>query len=142
MNCPSGRRSGLHSYCCRTIVRASVRANAGQVRLVNLTMLNMPEIVNLNGGESQTVHAPSRNNDFSRIKRVCGYNARGMMQLSEIGGHLTARTGIDDLMEDLFKALHSGDAGLCQLNGGSPAVIPEVTELWRRSMEELVRNGH
>ncbi len=27
-----------------------------------------------------------------------------MMQLSEIGGHLTARTGIDDLMEDLFKA--------------------------------------
>ena len=43
-----------------------------------------------------------------------------MMQLSEIGGHLTARTGIDDLMEDLFKALHSGDAGLCQLNGGSP----------------------
>ena len=64
-----------------------------------------------------------------------------MMQLSEIGGHLTARTGIDDLMEDLFKALHSGDAGLCQLNGGSPAVIPEVTELWRRSMEELVRNG-
>ena len=53
-----------------------------------------------------------------------------MMQLSEIGGHLTARTGIDDLMEDLFKALHSGDAGLCQLNGGSPAVIPEVTELW------------
>ena len=65
-----------------------------------------------------------------------------MMQLSEIGGHLTARTGIDDLMEDLFKALHSGDAGLCQLNGGSPAVIPEVTELWRRSMEELVRNGN
>lgn len=64
-----------------------------------------------------------------------------MMQLSEIGGHLTARTGIDDLMEDLFKALHSGDAGLCQLNGGSPAVIPEVTELWRRSMGELVRNG-
>lgn len=65
-----------------------------------------------------------------------------MMQLSEIGGHLTARTGIDDLMEDLFKALHSGDAGLCQLNGGSPAVIPEVTELWRRSMGELVRNGN
>ena len=64
-----------------------------------------------------------------------------MMQLSEIGGHLTARTGIDDLMEDLFKALHSGDAGLCQLNGGSPAVIPEVTDLWRRSMGELVRNG-
>ena len=64
-----------------------------------------------------------------------------MMQLSEIGGHLTARTGIDDLMEDLLKALHSGDAGLCQLNGGSPAVIPEVTELWRRSMGELVRNG-
>ena len=64
-----------------------------------------------------------------------------MMQLSEIGGHLTARTGIDDLMEDLFKALHSEETGLCQLNGGSPAVIPEVTELWRRSMAELVRNG-
>ena len=31
-----------------------------------------------------------------------------MMQLSEIGGHLTARTGIDDLMEDLFKALQAG----------------------------------
>ena len=82
-----------------------------------------------------------QNNDFARIKRACGYNAPGMMQLSEIGGHLTARTGIDDLMEDLFKALHSGDPGLCQLNGGSPAVIPEVTELWRRSMTELVRDG-
>ncbi len=54
-----------------------------------------------------------QNNDFARIKRACGYNAPGMMQLSEIGGHLTARTGIDDLMEDLFKALHSGDPGLC-----------------------------
>lgn len=61
-----------------------------------------------------------QNNDFARIKRACGYNAPGMMQLSEIGGHLTARTGIDDLMEDLFKALHSGDPGLCQLNGGEP----------------------
>lgn len=64
-----------------------------------------------------------------------------MMQLSEIGGHLTARTGIDDLMEDLFKALHSGNPELCQLNGGSPAVIPEVNELWRKSMMNLVQNG-
>ena len=41
-------------------VRASVRANAGQVRLVNLTMLNMPGIMPLIGGESQTVHAPAK----------------------------------------------------------------------------------
>ncbi len=64
-----------------------------------------------------------------------------MMQLSEIGTQLTTRRGINDLMEDLYEALQSGDPGLCQLNGGSPAVLPEITQMWREQMLKLVEGG-
>ncbi|MEG2970433.1 MAG: valine--pyruvate transaminase [Akkermansia sp.] len=60
------------------------------------------------------------------------------MDFSTIGKTLTARNGVDDLMEDLYKALHSGMPNLCQLNGGSPAFFPEVSAVWRKSMTELM----
>lgn len=44
-------------------------------------------------------------------------------------------------MEDLYKALHSGNPNLYQLNGGSPAALPEVSALWRKSMEDLLVSG-
>lgn len=69
------------------------------------------------------------------------YNAADMSHLSNIGRQLTQRTGVDDLMEDLFEALQSGNPDLCQLNGGSPAVLPEVTQLWRASMQQLLDSG-
>lgn len=62
------------------------------------------------------------------------------MDFSTIGNTLTARTGIDDLMEDLYKAIHSGNPDLCQLNGGSPASFPEVSALWRKSMTALMQD--
>ena len=64
-----------------------------------------------------------------------------MKEFSDIGQQLTSKSGIDDLMEDLFKALHSGRTDLCQLNGGSPAVLPEVSELWRTRMMEMIESG-
>ena len=63
------------------------------------------------------------------------------MDFSTIGKTLTARTGVDDLMEDLYKALHSGNPDLCQLNGGSPAFFPEISALWQKSMENLLKDG-
>jgi valine--pyruvate aminotransferase len=60
---------------------------------------------------------------------------------SAIGQNLMQRTGIDDLMEDLYKAVHSGNPNLCQLNGGSPAFFPEVNAMWHKSLEDLVARG-
>ncbi len=40
-------------------VRASARASAGQVRLVNRTILNMPGIMNINGGKVKLFMRPA-----------------------------------------------------------------------------------
>ncbi len=60
------------------------------------------------------------------------------MDFSTIGQNLIRPTGVDDLMEDLYKALHSGNPNLYQLNGGSPACLPEVNNLWRESMTRML----
>lgn len=60
------------------------------------------------------------------------------MKFSSIGDQFNQRTGVHDLMDDLYEALNSGRANLCQLNGGAPAFFPEVSELWRKSMEDLM----
>ncbi len=64
-----------------------------------------------------------------------------MMELSEMGRLMNARTGINDLMDDLYEAIHSGRKNLCQLNGGAPAAIPDMVALWRRSMRRLLETG-
>ena len=63
------------------------------------------------------------------------------MDFSAIGHQLIERTGIDDLMEDLFKAIHSGNPNMCQLNGGSPAFFPEVNAMWRASLNQMLESG-
>lgn len=60
------------------------------------------------------------------------------MHFSQIGQNLIKPSGVDDLMNDLYKALYSGNPDLCQLNGGSPALLPEITGLWKKSMENLL----
>lgn len=64
-----------------------------------------------------------------------------MMEFSSMGRRLNERTGINDLMDDLYEAIHSGRPNLCQLNGGTPAVLPEVTALWKKSMQRLLDDG-
>jgi valine--pyruvate aminotransferase len=62
------------------------------------------------------------------------------MELSRLGKKFTAKTGILELMDDLGKALAS-DRRSYMLGGGNPAHIPEVDELWRRRMREILENG-
>ena len=61
------------------------------------------------------------------------------MELSRFGERFTARTGILGLMEDLSEALN-GDEHMCMLGGGNPALIPEVSNLWRSRMQEILDN--
>ena len=47
-------------------------------------------------------------------------------------------SGIEDLMDDLGKALVSGGDSVAMLGGGNPAPIPEGRRLWRNRMEALL----
>ncbi|MBN1686936.1 MAG: valine--pyruvate transaminase [Spirochaetales bacterium] len=62
------------------------------------------------------------------------------MELSRFGRKITAKTGILSLMEDLGKAV-AGTKRYYMLGGGNPALIPEVCDLWRRRMREILDNG-
>lgn len=64
-----------------------------------------------------------------------------MMEFSHMGRHMNERTGINDLMDDLYEAIYSGRPNLCQLNGGTPAALPEVAALWKQSMQRLLDSG-
>jgi valine--pyruvate aminotransferase len=48
-------------------------------------------------------------------------------------------SGIGELMEDLGKAMASGD--MLMLGGGNPASIPEVNQLWNDRLAEMVKEG-
>ncbi len=63
-----------------------------------------------------------------------------MIEFSRFGKRLTAKTGILELMEDLGNAA-AEDKRYYMLGGGNPALIPEVCELWRRRMQEILENG-
>lgn len=59
------------------------------------------------------------------------------MKLSRFGERFSARTGIQELMDDL-SAASPMDVRRCMLGGGNPAPIPEVSRIWRRRMEEIL----
>lgn len=61
------------------------------------------------------------------------------MKLSKFGQKFTANSGILELMDDLGKALASGDK--LMLGGGNPAHIPEVEAALRRRMEKMLHDG-
>ncbi len=59
--------------------------------------------------------------------------------VSEIGARLSATSGIVELMEDLGRAMSGADRGTMRmLGGGNPAAIPEVQQVWRRRLAEIV----
>jgi valine--pyruvate aminotransferase len=62
------------------------------------------------------------------------------MELSSFGEKLANECGINELMDDLGRAL-SGSERKLMLGGGNPAHIPEVNEIWRRRMQEIVNAG-
>ncbi|HUZ18400.1 MAG TPA: valine--pyruvate transaminase [Spirochaetia bacterium] len=62
------------------------------------------------------------------------------MELSAFGERFSARTGIQELMDDLGAAAAGGEK-LAMLGGGNPAQIPEVSQVFRRRMEEILASG-
>lgn len=60
------------------------------------------------------------------------------MQLSSFGKQLTSLSGIGQLMEDLDAALGGERRGdVYFLGGGNPALIPEVSTVFREALQEL-----
>jgi valine--pyruvate aminotransferase len=60
------------------------------------------------------------------------------MELSSFGQAYCGESGISNLMEDLGKALAQADSNTLMLGGGNPAHIPEVEDLLRDSLKEIV----
>jgi valine--pyruvate aminotransferase len=58
------------------------------------------------------------------------------MNFSKFGEKFTRKAGITQLMDDLGSAMASGD--MLMLGGGNPAHIPEVQDLFRERMEEIL----
>jgi valine--pyruvate aminotransferase len=59
------------------------------------------------------------------------------MQLSPFGESLSGHTGIMDLMDDMGRAL-AGSQKKYMLGGGNPARIPEMEQVWRERLTELL----
>jgi len=58
------------------------------------------------------------------------------MNLSKFGKKFTRKAGITQLMDDLGAAMADGD--MLMLGGGNPAHIPEVQQIFRKRMEEIL----
>lgn len=71
------------------------------------------------------------------------------MELSQFGEKLTSQSGILQLMDDLGKAMAHAPLGvqgftetqkMRMLGGGNPAHIPEMEQIWRRRMQDILQN--
>lgn len=63
----------------------------------------------------------------------------GMMHFSSLGSKLSGPCGIQELMEELGRAL-SSDPDMRMLGGGNPAAIPEMQALWREQWRRLLED--
>ncbi|MBI9107136.1 MAG: valine--pyruvate transaminase [Spirochaetales bacterium] len=60
------------------------------------------------------------------------------MKFSKFGERFLSDSGIKDLVDDLGK--YAGVEGTCMLGGGNPALIPEINEIWRSRIREILQN--
>lgn len=60
------------------------------------------------------------------------------MKFSKFGERFLSDSGIKDLVDDLGK--FAGKEGACMLGGGNPALIPEINEIWRSRIREILEN--
>lgn len=61
-------------------------------------------------------------------------------EISQFGKHLGSGSGIGELMEDLGLAMAGSGESLKMLGGGQPARIPEINEVWRKCLDELLES--
>jgi valine--pyruvate aminotransferase len=62
------------------------------------------------------------------------------MEFTRFGEKFTAATGIVQLMDDLGNTV-AGSDDIIMLGGGNPSHIPEVQQIFRERMEEILANG-
>ena len=55
---------------------------------------------------------------------------------STFGALLGPQSGIIELMDDLGKAMASGD--MLMMGGGNPAIIPEVVDVFKKRMQAIL----
>src|SRR5688572_29911130 len=68
--------------------------------------------------------------------------AADKLVVTELGSRLSATSGIVELMEDLGQAMGGSQRGTMRmLGGGNPAAIPEVQQVWRRRLAEILANS-
>jgi valine--pyruvate aminotransferase len=60
------------------------------------------------------------------------------MEFSALGKRLAGGSGIEQLMDDLGRALSGQGPAPLMLGGGNPAHIPEMEAVWARRMREIV----
>ena len=60
------------------------------------------------------------------------------MKLSKFGEKFTRQAGILSLMDDLGRALASGNEDLIMMGGGNPGHIPEVQNIIRQRLQDLL----
>ena len=63
-----------------------------------------------------------------------------MIEYSKFGEQFRAETGTRQLMDDLGEVLTSGRS-IMNLGGGNPGIVPEVSELLRQRMQDLLNEG-
>jgi valine--pyruvate aminotransferase len=63
-----------------------------------------------------------------------------MTPFSDAGARLSGASGIQELMDDLGRAM-SSDPHMRMLGGGNPAAIPEVQALWSKRLGEMQSDG-
>jgi valine--pyruvate aminotransferase len=61
-----------------------------------------------------------------------------VLDKSEFALRLASGSGIEELMEDLGRAMAGSHGEMRMLGGGNPAPIPEIQALWRQRMQELL----
>lgn len=62
------------------------------------------------------------------------------MQFSDFGNKITQESGILQLMDDLGNAL-AGDPPIAMFGGGNPAQIPEVTDIYSKSLDNILKDS-
>ncbi len=63
-----------------------------------------------------------------------------MIPFSDIGNLLAGPSGIQELMDDCGEALTT-HPDMRMLGGGQPAAIPQVQQLWRQRLSEMLEDG-